>query len=64
MGFAANAAGRVLASGDPDVWSVLPVLDCVAAVAAVAAVVLWARIVREVSAGQRRATTTGSTGWA
>lgn len=54
-GFAANTSGRVLASRDPGDWSALPLLDGVATVAIVVAAVLWARVVREVTAGQRAA---------
>lgn len=53
--FASQLSGRVLSSTEPAVWNALPVLDGVGAAAFVAAAVLWARIVREVAAGQRAA---------
>lgn len=52
---ASQLSGRALSSGEPDLWSALPVLDGIGATAFVAAAVLWARIVREVAAGQRAA---------
>lgn len=56
FGFATNASARLLGSDSPDVWVALPVFDGVAAAAVVVAALLWAKIVREVSTGQRAAT--------
>lgn len=55
LGFATNASARLLGSDDPDVWRTLPVFDGFAALAVIVAAVLWAKVVREVSAGQRAA---------
>ncbi|MBE7698887.1 DUF4328 domain-containing protein [Oerskovia sp. Sa1BUA8] len=55
LGFATNASARLLGSDDPDVWRALSVFDGLAALAVVVAAALWAKVVREVSAGQRAA---------
>ncbi|MFC8921505.1 DUF4328 domain-containing protein [Cellulosimicrobium sp. NPDC057127] len=61
FGVATNVAAQVASSGpaaSPEVYSVLPVAESVGTAAVVLALVLWARIVREVTAGQRAVLTT------
>ncbi|MHA7134988.1 DUF4328 domain-containing protein [Oerskovia turbata] len=60
FGFASQISGRVLSSDSLDVWSTLPLFDGLAAVSVVVAALGWARVVREVSAGQRAMVTPAS----